>query len=44
VGRSGFAHEQIINKLRAVEVLLSQGGSVREASSWWLISPWIMTS
>jgi transposase-like protein len=32
VGRSGFTHEQIINKLREVEVLLSQGGSVREAS------------
>ena len=32
MGRSGFTHEQIINKLREVEVLLSQGGSVREAS------------
>ena len=30
--RSGFTQEQIINKLREVEVLLSQGGSIREAS------------
>ena len=32
MGRNGFTHEQIINKLREVEVLLGQGGTVREAS------------
>jgi len=32
MGRRGFTHEQIINKLREVEVLLSQGGTVRETS------------
>lgn len=32
MGRSGFTQEQIINKLREVEVLLSQGGTIREAS------------
>jgi len=32
MGRRTFTAEQIINKLREVEVLLSQGDSVGEAS------------
>jgi len=32
VGRRAFTSEQIINRLREAEVLLSQGGTVGEAS------------
>jgi len=33
MGRKAFAPEQIINKLREAEVLLSQGDTVGESSS-----------
>ena len=38
MGRKTYTAEQIINKLREAEVLLSQGSTVGEASRLWLLA------